>query len=89
MKHVETKISETAIRMRYASDSRPEAATEWLEFEVPLAPLGLPTPTGDARLGSLGGLHTQYLSSIQLAALRYVRDAVADETQRLESLGRH
>jgi hypothetical protein len=36
MKHIETKISETSIRIRYANEPRPEAATEWLEFEVPL-----------------------------------------------------
>jgi hypothetical protein len=88
MKHIETKISETSIRIRYANEPRPEAATEWLEFEVPLAPLGLPTPSGDAALGSLGSLHTQFLSAIQLAALQYVRDAIGEETQRLEGLTR-
>ena len=89
MKHIETKISETTIRIRYANDPRPEAATEWFEFEVPLAPLGLPTPAEGAALGSLGSLHTQDLSSIQLAALGYVRDAIDEETQRLASLRPH
>ena len=31
MKHIETKISETSIRMRHANEPRPEAATEWLK----------------------------------------------------------
>jgi hypothetical protein len=86
--HVETTISETAIRMRLANNGDPLAATEWFEFSLPLtAPLTLPNNSGGAEI-PIGPLHTRQLASIQLAALRYVRDAIGEETQRLASLAR-
>jgi hypothetical protein len=83
MKLIETTVLETTIRMRYADNADPAKAKEWFAFEVPIGPLTLPTTSGDVALGEL---HTRYFSSIQQAALRYVRDAIGDETQRLANL---
>jgi hypothetical protein len=72
--------------MRYADNSDPTKAKEWFEFVVPIAPLSLPAANGEI---SLGDHHTRLFASIQLAALRYVRDAIGDETQRLAGIARH
>jgi hypothetical protein len=72
MKLIETTISETTIRMQYADDPDPEKAQEWLDFQVPLKGMELPSgPLGDSRERSL--------RLIQAAALRKVRDLVDDE----------
>ena len=83
MKLIETTILETTVRMRYADNADPTKAKEWFAFEVPIAPLTLPSASGDH---SLGDHHIRHLASIQQAALRYVRDAIGEETQRLASL---
>jgi hypothetical protein len=83
MKLIETTVLETTVRMRYADHSDPAKAKEWFAFEVPIAPLTLPASGGDI---ALGNHHIRHLGSIQQAALRYVRDAITDETQRLASL---
>ncbi|MFZ0733110.1 MAG: hypothetical protein WAM79_12350, partial [Candidatus Sulfotelmatobacter sp.] len=67
MKLIETTVLETTVRMRYADNADPAKAKEWFAFEVPLAPLTLPSAGGDHPLGAL---HTRYFSSIQQAALR-------------------
>jgi hypothetical protein len=87
LQHIETTISETTIRMRYADHNDPAQATQWFAFEVPIGPgLTLPTHGGDV---ALGALPTRLFASIQLAVLRYVRDAIGEETQRLAGLARH
>jgi hypothetical protein len=86
MKLIETAVLETTVRMRYSDNADPEKAKEWFEFEAPIAPLTLPTGSGEVPLGKL---HSRYLASIQLAALRYVRDAIGAETQRLAGLVSH
>jgi hypothetical protein len=89
LQHVETTISETTIRIRYADHSDPAQATNWFAFEVPIGPdLMLPNHTGGRDI-ALGELPTRLFASIQLAALRYVRDAIGEETQRLAGLARH
>jgi hypothetical protein len=80
MEHVATTIFEDAIYMRYADSPDPDEATTWVEFQVPLEPLTLPYPNGDVPLGDP---QSRYLASIRQAALRYVQDVIADETQRL------
>jgi hypothetical protein len=80
MKLIETTLSETSVHLQLADDADLEKATEWLEFEVPLAPLMID------ELNKLGNPATRHLSTIQVAALRYVRDAIVDETQRLARL---
>ncbi len=88
LKHVETTISESAIRIRMADNSNQDLATEWVDISVPLsAPLGLPNSNGGSDI-ALGSLATRQFASIQLAVLRYVRDAIAQETQRLGGLAR-
>jgi hypothetical protein len=83
MKLLETTVLETTVRMRYADNADPTKAVAWLAFEVPIAPLTLPTTNGEMPLGDH---HMRYLASIQQAALRYVRDVIGEETQRLASL---
>ena len=80
MKLIETTISETTVHMTIADDADPEKAAEWLEFEVPLAPLMLDqhNPLKDPA--------TRHLAVTQRAALRYVRDLIGEETQRLSAL---
>jgi len=82
---IETSISETHVRMRLADDRDREKSSESIDFVVEIGPrLTLPGG-GDIPLGDH---HTRQLASIQLAALRYVRDVIGGETQRLSSLAR-
>jgi hypothetical protein len=80
MKLIETTVSETTVHMQLADDAQLEKAVEWLEFEVPIAPLMLDqnNPLGDPA--------KRHLAIVQRAALRYVRDAIAEESQRLSTL---
>lgn len=80
MKLVKTSLSDAAIRMRLADDADPIKATQWIEFQVPLKPLALPSPSGDF---ALGDPLKRYFGSIQQAALRYARDVLGAETHRL------
>jgi hypothetical protein len=81
MKLIETIVSETSVRMRYADDADPAKAIEWVDFQVSLSELL--SPNGQAKLGDP---ESRFLAEIRLAALRYVRDAIGGETQRLSSL---
>lgn len=85
--HVETTISGATIRMRLANHADPMKATEWVEFCVP-ADRKLSIPNSFGQDNPLGALATRQLASIQLAVLRYVRDAIGEETQRLAGLSR-
>ena len=86
LSHVQTTISESAIQMRLANDPDPAKASVWIDFAIPIGDhLMVPTPNGTFHLGDI---HTRQLSTIQLAALRYVRDAIGEETQRLGGLSR-
>jgi hypothetical protein len=88
LKHVETTISETSIRMRLANDTDPAKATETVDLLLPIGNhLKLPDAGGGPEY-PLGQLATRQLSSIQLATLRYVRDEISAETQRLSGLSR-
>ena len=83
--HVETTISGATIRMRLANHSDPLKATEWVELCVPTdRKLSLQNAYGQEN--PLGDLRSRRLAAIQLAVLRYVRDAISEETQRLASL---
>jgi hypothetical protein len=82
MKLIETTVLETTIRMRYADDADPAKATQWIDFQVNLADLVLP----DAPDQKLGDLESHYLAVIRQAALRYARDTIGAETQRLARL---
>ena len=80
MKLIETTVSATTVHMQLADLADIEKASEWLEFEVPVAPLMLDqhNPLGDPT--------KRHLATVQRAALRYVQDAIAEETQRLAAL---
>ena len=80
MQLVETKISGTMVYMRYADNPDSAKATKWVDFQVPLALLELPSSQGD---DPLGNPESRYLGSIQQAALRYARDLIGAETQAL------
>jgi hypothetical protein len=77
MNIVQTTIGETSVQMRLADNADAQAATQWIEFCVPIAELKAP---GGSSLGVLEGY---YLAELRLAALRYVRDVIGGETQRL------
>jgi hypothetical protein len=80
MKLVETKISETAIYMRYADNPDTTRATQWIDFQIPLDGLKVPGRGGERVLGNI---EDQYFGSIHLAALRQVRETITAETQRI------
>ena len=81
MKLIETKISETAVHMRYADNPENAKATAWIDFQVPIAQL----IAFDQRT-PLGEVEERYLAETRLAALRYVRELITAETQRLANL---
>jgi hypothetical protein len=76
----ETKILPNAVYMRLADNPDPARAVHWIEFQVPLNDLTLPSSGGDLPLGDE---ERRYLGSIRLAALRYARDRLGEETQVL------
>ena len=80
MQLVETKISGTMVHMRCADNPDSAKAIQWIDFQVPLALLELPSSQGDHPLGNP---ESRYLGSIQQAALRYARDLIGAETQAL------
>jgi len=80
MKHVETTISETTIRMRLADNADPAQVNEWIEFRVALKPLMFDK---DNRLGDP---ELRYLLATHQAALHRAREAINAEIQRLTNL---
>ncbi len=81
MKLVETKISETAIHMRYVDNADSAQATEWIDFQVPIAGL----IAHDQRT-PLGDVEERLLAETHLAALRHMREFIGAQTQRLSGL---
>lgn len=79
---IETTVAADAIRMRYADHSDATKAKQWVDFRVSLA--GLEHPND--RRQPLGDPDLQFVAEVRLAALHYVRDVLAAETQRLVSL---
>ena len=84
MNLIETSTLPDAIQMRYANNSDRALATEWCEFRVRLA--GLTHPMVQGAPQPLEPPEEQFVSEVQLAALRYMRDAIGEETQRLSAL---
>jgi hypothetical protein len=78
---VQTTIAGTTIQMSIADDRDPEKATCWLDFEIPLELLIVASLGGGTE--ALGDPGTHPLATIQEAALRYARDAIAAEVRRL------
>lgn len=79
MELIETTISGTTVSMHYADNTDPEQATQWIEFSVPIASL---RATSGSDLGEIDGY---YVAQVREAALRYVRDIITAETQRLST----
>ena len=81
MKLIETTVSETTVHMQFADDADPERASEWLDFQVPLAGL-----VADAEENPLGDPAERRLATIQRAALHHVQVAITAEIARLAIL---
>jgi hypothetical protein len=81
MELFETKILPNAVYMKFVDDPDPQKMDYWIEFQVPLDELKHPQTAND-----LGDPELQFLSEIRLAALRYAREVIGDETQRLSQL---
>jgi hypothetical protein len=77
MNLIETTISEKSVRMRYADNSDPIKATEWIDVQVPVS--GLKTSADNA----VGDPQIKRLAIIQRAALRYVQEILSGESQGL------
>lgn len=84
MQLIETKILPEVVQIRYADNPDPTLATEWCEFRIRLVGLTHPMMRGAPQ--PLGPPEEQFVSEVQLAALRYMRDVIGEETQRLSAL---
>jgi hypothetical protein len=82
LKLIETKILANAVYMRLADDTDPQKADYWIEFQVPLDELKLAGIAGEEELGEI---ERRFVGSVRLAALRYARDLLGEETQALSS----
>jgi hypothetical protein len=80
MKLIETVVTDSTVRMRYADNADPAKAKHWIDFQVPLAELRQVSET------PLGDPESHYLSTVRLTALRYVRGKADGEIQRLLNL---
>jgi hypothetical protein len=79
---VQTILADKSLRVRYANNPDSTHATEWLDFQVPLAVLRDPeNPQLD-----LGNIETVLIGEVHLAALRYLRDTIGAEIQRFSGL---
>ena len=84
MQLIETTVTATAVRMRYANSPDPTKATEWLDFQVPMDGLMIPLHQREEPLGDQPDI--RLLAEVRLAALRRVRGVIGAETQRLSAL---
>jgi hypothetical protein len=82
MKLFETKVTDKAVRMRFADDGDPAKAEQWVEFQIPLADLKHP----HAQNHPLQDPEIQLVAELRLSALRAVRDVIGEEIQRLSGL---
>ena len=83
MKLLETTLTETTVRLRYADHSDPAKAVQWIDFQVSLEGLTLPLPRGSEDLGD--DPNTRILAEVRLAALLRARALIAAESQHFES----
>ena len=80
MKLIETNITQNTVKIRYEDTQSPSNPESWVELQVPLNKLKLPSDT------PLGNPKSHYLATIREVALRYVRDAFDAEIGRLATL---
>jgi hypothetical protein len=83
MKLIAITLTEEFVTLRLADSEDPDEAEEWIEFQVPIDALTLPTASGEV---SLGDVQKHYLASIQRAALRYAQDALSEAEDSLPEL---
>jgi hypothetical protein len=74
---VETTISATAIHVRYADNADAAKATEWIDVQVKLSNLKLPSGT------VVKDPESHLLAGLRLTALLYAREEANAEIQRL------
>lgn len=77
---IETVVSGTSIRMRFADQTNPADAKEWIEFQVPLSPLKLLNQNTEEI--PLGPVEKRSLELVREAALRYVQNVISEEMRR-------
>jgi hypothetical protein len=83
MKLIETIVTTTSVRMRYADNADAAKASQWVDFQVPLADLKHPENQLEMNPEKL---ESQLLAEIHQAALRCARDALNNEMRRLSGL---
>jgi hypothetical protein len=82
MKLIQTTISETTVRLRYADNEDAAKATQWMDFQFPLSDLRNPEdPTRP-----LGHPRVRFLAEVERSALRHARGVIGEETKRLSDL---
>ena len=80
MNIVETKISETSVRLRYADNADPAKATQWMDFQFPLGDLL------NSEKKPFADLQLEFLVEVQRGVLRQARDLVGAEMKRIADL---
>ena len=78
---VETILRPLTAKLTIANNSDPELATERIDFAFPLS--ALKDPQSQRQLGQPDD---HFVSEVRLAILRYARDAIGVEIQRLSEL---
>ncbi|MDC7785917.1 hypothetical protein PQJ75_30005 [Rhodoplanes sp. TEM] len=75
-----TLVSETAVHARFSDRPDLTAATQWFEFQVPLAELDIVEPRPVHPRNS----QTRFISAAKLAALRHLYKMIGAEIVRLQ-----
>lgn len=82
MKLIETIVSETTVRMRYANNADPAKATQWFDFQFLTAEL----QTEAEGNSPIGDPESRYVGEVRRAALRRARALIDPEMKRLADL---
>jgi len=80
MKLIETTVSGSALRMRYADDADATKASEWVDFQVRLSHM-------EREPGkTIADPELLFLAELRRAALEHVQSAIGAEIRRLQAL---
>ena len=82
MQLIETSVTAASVRMRLADADDPLKATQWVDFQVPIAELRVAHQPGGTQ--PIGDPESEYLSTIRGSALRRAQDVIVAEIRRLE-----